>query len=92
MAVHADVRPVGPSTWKPVLVIRNFIYMSNGTMTYRRKIRAGNAVHRKWLQAQRKPWGRYFWARPKTLAAGGYEHARRAHIEMERIALRRPNT
>lgn len=91
MAVLADVIPIGPSTWKPKLAIRNFIFMSNGTMTYRRKIRAGSAVHRKRMSAQRKPYGRYFWARPKTLAAGGYEHARRAHIEMERIALRRPN-
>lgn len=90
MCVMAHVKPIGPTTYRATLAIRHRWWHCNGTMTYSRKIRSGSAVWRKWMEAQRKPWRGHWFDRPANAQPGSYEYARLAHIEMERIALRRP--
>jgi hypothetical protein len=91
VCIVADTKQIGPTTWMAVLRIRNLGYRDNGTMTYRRKIRSGNAVWRQWMRASKKRYGPPHWlSRPANPQPGSYEHARVAHIEMERRALRRP--
>lgn len=91
MSIWVDIKPIGPTTWRPILFIRNTSgWRSNGTMTYRRRIRAICFTWEKRMAAKRRPWKRHWFSRPDNAPPGSYEFARLAHIEMERVALRRP--
>lgn len=91
MSVRTDIKSIGPTTFMATIAIRNRSSHCNGTMTYRRRVRAlCHTVGQKAVRAARRPWMRHWLDRPKHAPPGSYEHARLAHIEMERVALRRP--
>jgi hypothetical protein len=90
VCIVTDTKPIGPTTWMAVLRIRNFGYRDNGTMTYRRKVRSLTLTWAQRMRATRRPWSQHWLDRPANPPPGSYEHARVAHIEMERRALRRP--
>jgi hypothetical protein len=89
MSIQADIKQIGPSTFMAVLAIRNRWWHCNGTMTYSRRIRAiCRPAHNHSKRLRR--WRRHWLDRPQHAQPGSYEFARRAHMEMERVALRRP--
>ena len=94
MCIMTSIKPIGPTTWRAVMAIRHRWWHCNGTMTYRDRLRRGicGRVHKNRMREMcTKRYGKPHWfTRPDNALRGSYEHARLAHIEMERMALRRP--
>ena len=93
MCVVADVKQIGPTTWRAVMAIRHRWWHCNGTVTYMDRVRrlGGKVYRRRMREMSARRYGKPHWfTRPNSAPAGSYEHARLAHIEMERQALRRP--